>query len=365
MRASVLYVIIGFMMQTIAGASATPLYPTLAVTRLSDEPIIDLSSFSALGIADEGDNINGPSCVRIPDWVPEEERAHPSAQYYLYFAHHHGDYIRMAWAAKIEGPWTLFNCGTSNDTRVAGRGVLDLGASDQIAYTGGIWVNNHIASPDVVIDHTNQQFILYFHGKTNGSTAIDKSFDTGTQKTMAATSAYGLNFNLPSGMTGTSGGVGGGETGHGLKNAILGNAYFRTFNYNGTWHALSNYGPIWKAPNTATTWETTNVTADAWAEGPVEGNPVYADLNANYNLHPGAAPRYNTGHNVPNNGAPRHFATLLQDDGKTLEVWYTSRGEMPEHLPDHHRPQRGHLANMGFHRMRYEYGSSGNAASRA
>jgi hypothetical protein len=35
-----------------------------------------------------GSNINGPSLIRVPDWVPD-----PLGRYYLYFAHHHGTYI--------------------------------------------------------------------------------------------------------------------------------------------------------------------------------------------------------------------------------------------------------------------------------
>ncbi len=324
-------------------SEAASLRPSLAVTRLNQSrAIIDEASFTALGITDEGDNIGGPSCVRVPDWVAVDDRADPTAQYYLYFSNHSGKYIRMAWAADIEGPWALFNCGTADDSRVAGSGVLDLGDTDEIEFTAadGIQVNGHIASPDVIVDHTNQQFILYFHGPTTGTTAGDNYFDTGTQKTLAATSASGLNFNLPTDTADVSGGVGGGETGHGLKNAILGNAYFRTFEYDGSLYAFSNYGPIWKAPNAETPWETTNTTVDVWTEGPVEENPVYADLAARYDLFPGGqAPRYYAGYTgdygtitMPRKGGPRHFATLMQDDGKTLEVWYTSRGDMPERI---------------------------------
>jgi hypothetical protein len=52
----------------------------------------------------DGSNINGPCLLRIPDWVAPADRAEPSAVYYLYFAHHGDEYIRMAWSAEIEGP---------------------------------------------------------------------------------------------------------------------------------------------------------------------------------------------------------------------------------------------------------------------
>ncbi len=95
-------------------SAAHGLSPALQVTRCGTEPIIDASTFTSIG-ASGSDNINGSSCVRIPDWVAAVDRAAPGAQYYLYFAHHNGNEIRMAWAADIEGPWTLFNMGTNDD----------------------------------------------------------------------------------------------------------------------------------------------------------------------------------------------------------------------------------------------------------
>jgi hypothetical protein len=48
-----------------------------------------------------GDNINGPSLIRLPDWIEE-----PLGRYYLYFAHHDGQYIRLAYSDDLHGPWT-------------------------------------------------------------------------------------------------------------------------------------------------------------------------------------------------------------------------------------------------------------------
>ena len=311
------------------GAVAQGLSPSLTVERVGTNPIIDGASFSAIG-ASGGSNINGPSCVRIPDWVESADRADPSAQYYLYFGNHSGDEIRMAWAADLTGPWNIFNMGDNDDPRVAGDGVLDLGPSGAIEFSGGVRVFGHIASPDVEIDEANQRFIMYFHGPANGTSPDEGEFDTASQKTLVATSATGLNFNLPTGVG--SGGVGGGETGHGMRNAILGNAYFRTFRYDGELYAFSNYGPIWKAPNAAVPWQTSDPRADAWDQFGQNVNPVYDDLSTNYSTNPGVAPRYDAGHPNPITGAPRHFATLLQEDGHTLEVWYTCRGEQPERI---------------------------------
>jgi len=52
-----------------------------SVSRFESNPIIYPDM---LGLAGElGANINGPSLIRVPDWV---ER--PLGKYYLYFAHH-------------------------------------------------------------------------------------------------------------------------------------------------------------------------------------------------------------------------------------------------------------------------------------
>ena len=42
---------------------------------------------------DDGSNINGPCCIKVPNWCKNK-----LGNYYLYFAHHRGKYIRMAYA---------------------------------------------------------------------------------------------------------------------------------------------------------------------------------------------------------------------------------------------------------------------------
>ena len=56
---------------------------------------------------EDGDNINGPSLIKVPEWVND-----PLGKYYLYFAHHRGEYIRMAYSDNITGPYTIYNEGT-------------------------------------------------------------------------------------------------------------------------------------------------------------------------------------------------------------------------------------------------------------
>lgn len=303
-------------------------YGQLKAVRLNhSRPIISEQTFREIGIESDGENINGPSLIRIPEWLPLTDKADPSAVYYLYFSHHNGKYIRLAWAKKIEGPWIIFNAGSNNDSRVNGRGVIDLGKSESIEFRGGARVIKHIASPDVVVDDDNKQFILYFHGTSNASQKGNTLFDTSRQKTFVATSKSGINFNCPDGVV--LGGVGGGEAGHGMRNAILGNAYFRTFTYNNDLFAFSNFGPIWKANDPSQPWATNSPQNNSWIQGPTKMNPIYADLAK---MHNPSGKRHQAGNQSPKVGGPRHFATHMREDKKTLEVWYTSRGDKPERV---------------------------------
>lgn len=79
------------------------------VTRFIDSPIITIDLDESLKA--EADsfgyvNINGPSLIRVPEWVQN-----PLGQFYLYFAHHKGESIRMAYADTLAGPWTLYRPG--------------------------------------------------------------------------------------------------------------------------------------------------------------------------------------------------------------------------------------------------------------
>ena len=51
-------------------------------------------------------NVNGPSLIKVPPWV-----SRPLGRYYLYFAHHEGRSIRLAYADELRGPWRLHPAG--------------------------------------------------------------------------------------------------------------------------------------------------------------------------------------------------------------------------------------------------------------
>ena len=117
----------------------------------------------------------------------------PLGRYYLYFAHHHGDHIRLAYADSLRGPWTLHVPGTL-----------------QLADTP---FHDHIASPDVHV--RDGEILMYFHGRSQKGEA---------QTTCLASSADGLRFSTVSGP--------------------LGPFYFRVFVHRGWHYAIAKNGNI-------------------------------------------------------------------------------------------------------------------------
>ena len=62
--------------------------PAVRVERVLDAPIIGPDLHPSVGV-----NIQGPSLIRVPEWVDD-----PLGAFYLYFADHKGHYIRLAYA---------------------------------------------------------------------------------------------------------------------------------------------------------------------------------------------------------------------------------------------------------------------------
>jgi len=174
------------------------------VRRLIDRPIITPESDPSIGT-----NINGPSLVRMPDWA-----AGALGRYHLYFAHHHDDHIRLAYADDLVGPWT-----------VKPGGVLNLRDTD---------AKGHIASPDVHVDHDRQVIRMYFHGP---------SPHRPSQWSYLAESADGLTFVA--------------------KPAILARFYLRVFDHEGERYGLA------KRANDGVILQHRPAGEDAFVEGPV------------------------------------------------------------------------------------------------
>jgi hypothetical protein len=263
------------------------------ITRLnSHQPIITEQMFIDLGAgSEEGVNIDGPSMIRVPDWIAPQDRADPNAQYYLYFASHTGGYIRMAWAEYVEGPWHLYRVGSG--ISVGTRGVLDLGSTGRIDIGNNLNVRDHVASPDIHVDDTNHRIIMYFHGNLYlGSTSKG-------QQTVVATSSTGLDFN-----------------GH-VEPVMLGESYFSVFGYNGGLYAISNGGNIYKALDANNPWLPPtgfNFGNRLWLLR--SDDPFQTDLD--------------------NDGFPtevlrvRHVGLFMRGD--VLDVFYSRRGDSPERI---------------------------------
>ena len=205
-----------------------------AVRLNGGEPIIDQDLFADAGVADEGENINGPSLIRVPDWIPRRDRADPSAVYYLYFGDHVGDYIRMAWASSLVGPWTLYQSGSR--VSVGDRGVLDNGGRDIDLGRGVVIEENHLASPDVHVDDENQRIIMYFH---SGSSTTFNGQDSLGQVSWVSTSSDGLEFR------------------NNIEPVALGASYFRVFETGGDLYAFDNSGIPRRALDPNDPWEPT------------------------------------------------------------------------------------------------------------
>jgi hypothetical protein len=168
------------------------------VERLAGNPIIRPEMLPGR----DGENINGPSLIRVPAWVKN-----PLGRYYLYFAHHNGKYIRLAYADRLEGPW-----------KIHAPGVLHL--------TNAPGCRGHIASPDVIVDETRREIRMYFHGPARAEEG---------QKSFVALSPDGLSFQA--------------------RDEILGLFYFRVFRHDGAWYALAKGGMLYRSKDGLTKFE--------------------------------------------------------------------------------------------------------------
>jgi hypothetical protein len=236
------------------------------VTRLVDGPIISPATHPSIGV-----NIQGPSLIRVPDWV--EDRL---GTYYLYFADHKGSYIRLAYADALTGPWRVHPPGSLQLARSRFLTEPPVPSPEELAAfearyrASGTAMSHdvlseittpHIASPDVHVDPVGQRIVMYFHGLEG----------VGNQVTRVATSANGIDFDaLPE---------------------VLGRSYFRVFQHDGVTYGLAMPGQLYRSRDGFSGFET----------GPVLFNP---------NM--------------------RHAAVSRR--GEELFVFWTQVGEAPERI---------------------------------
>ena len=190
-----------------------------------------------------------PTVVKIPDWVAAGDRADPSANYYMYYGNHGGDYIKMKWAASINGSWTEYSF-TGGTGPFPSRGVFDVGSANNDPSRDDY---DHISAPDVIIDDVNQRFVMYFHGERPSSSPASR-----VHERFVTTSGTGLNFN--DAVTGN------GEPGHGpievdvltdsglTRDVWIGDDYMRVFEKAGRFYGVGKRGLINAAPATGDIW---------------------------------------------------------------------------------------------------------------
>jgi hypothetical protein len=238
------------------------------VRRLPGNPIIRPGMHARIG-----HNIQGPSLIEVPAWVK-----HPLGAYYLYFADHKGDHIRLAVANSLHGPWWIHPDGALDLSQslfpvepppvpedavppaprpgVAPPGTPGVPEQDEDA------VLPHIASPDVHVDHATHSIVMYYHGLAGYR----------TQRTRVAVSPDGVNFTP--------------------REALLGSSYFRVFTHHGATFAVVMPGLLMRSETPF---------------GPFHPGPdLFGDPNQ------------------------RHTALLKRGD--TLFVFWTRVGDVPERI---------------------------------
>ena len=184
----------------------------LKVKRFKTNPIIYPKMDESLG-----NNIAGPSLIRVPKWIKN-----PLGRYYIYFSAHKGDFIRLAYADQLEGPWKIYKNGTlqleeSLFPTTSSKQTLKI-AQDP-SYKGPDESTPHIASPDVHVLDDKQEIRMYYHGLLK----------KGRQMTRVARSKDGIHF-VP-------------------EPDIISFAYLRVFEYDDWYYAMSMPGIFYRSQN--------------------------------------------------------------------------------------------------------------------
>lgn len=199
-------------------------------TQMRYERLVDGAIISPQTHASIGHNIQGPSLIRVPEWVEN-----PLGKYYLYFADHKGSYIRLAYADQLTGPWTVHKPGALQlvdshfltETPDVPEGEVDKalfymrtvlghkGRTDQQMLDD--LIVPHIASPDVHVDHNNRRIIMYFHGLDAFASQVSR----------VAISDDGINFKA--------------------REEILGRSYMRAFEHRGATYVLAMPGQFYRS----------------------------------------------------------------------------------------------------------------------
>ncbi len=259
-RAAVAVAWLGFA----APASAQPV-----IERFSSNPLISVAASPA-----PGGNVNGATVMRVPDWV-----ARPLGRYYMYFANHMGEFVRLAYADAPTGPWRIHEPAVVHVKDTAfHRPQPDPPGPRADFYT-------HVASPEILVDTERRRIVMWVHGWwTNGERwpdtlplarawARERGYG---QFTQVAESSDGIHFTMRPAITRTS--------------------YLRVFERGRVFYGVSRLGVLSRSPDPLT----------AFTLGP----SLFRD--------------------GPYAGRVRHVALLPRGD--RLLVFFTAIGDAPERV---------------------------------
>jgi hypothetical protein len=260
---------VAFLCLIVAGTAQPPAAPRVAATRLQANPLVTVKSSASLG-----DNVNGPAVIRVPSWVTQ-----PLGRYYMYFAHHKGEHIRLAYADSLTGPWRIHEPGVLNVAQT----IFDRERPDPPGSPEGFYT--HVASPEILIEPQSRRLTLWVHGwwtngerwplDARGARAWAGQHGYG-QYTQSAVSTDGLRFAVRPEMTRVS--------------------YLRVFPHDGRLYGMARLGRLMRSHA---------------ADQPFEAGP-----------NPFAGSAYAD--------RIRHVA-LLQRPGR-LHVFFTAIGDAPERV---------------------------------
>ena len=218
-RRNFLHALGGFGLAPLAGRGALAACDLpgarIEVQRVVDRPIIHAGLDPSIGA-----NIQGPSLIRTPDWLPNR-----LGRYYLYFADHKGSYIRLAYADHLEGPWSVHAPGslhlpesnflTERPPVPAGRSPVP--PREGVPSPADSAVIPHIASPDVHVRNDRREIVMYFHGLEGPS----------YQRSRVAVSPDGIRFTA--------------------SREIIGRSYIRAFRHDGWWYMMAMPGIFYRS----------------------------------------------------------------------------------------------------------------------
>ena len=253
----------------VVAVTLMPAGAQVKVARFKQNPLITTKTSASLG-----SNVNGPTVIRVPGWV-----RNPLGRYYMYFANHMGEFIRLAYADDLTGPWKIHEPGVLHvrDTAMSRPGPDPKEALEDF-YT-------HVASPEILIDDERQRFVMWFHGWwTNGerwpadpAAARAWAQKSGySQFTQAAISTDGLRFAASPPITRAT--------------------YLRVFQHDGYYYGVSRLGRVSRAKEPLASFEL----------GP---NPFRDGTYA---------------------GRIRHVALVIR--GTRLHVFFSAIGDTPERV---------------------------------